>query len=110
MGSKAWLLDETQPFFSRGGARPHVVHWCAYKDDRVGPPNKKPTRLLSTFPWLPSVVRQCPGCLVHGPPLRGTRAKLAGAYPLGFCGALAKSYQRWLDGAVGSGWLEPFLS
>lgn len=110
LGSKAWLLDETQPFFSRGGARPHVVHWCAYKDDRVGPPNKKPTRLLSTFPWLPSVVRQCPGCLVHGPPLRGTRAKLAGAYPLGFCGALAKSYQRWLDGAVGSGWLEPFLS
>lgn len=101
LGSKAWLLDETQPWFSLDGLFSHVVHWCAYDDDRTGLPTKKPTRLLSSFGWLSSVVRRCPGCQAHGPPLRGERARLAGAYPWGFCRELAASYLKWRDGEVG---------
>lgn len=101
--SKAWLLDETQPFFSRLGMRNYVVHWCAYVDDRKGMPTKKPTRLLSSFGWLGSVVRTCPGCPQHGSPL-------SGAYPLGFCREVAEAYITWQHGQTRGGGLEPKLS
>ena len=109
LGSKAWLLDENQPLLSHPLMKCFTVHWCAYDDDRTGLPTKKPTRLLSSYGWLAPVVRQCPGCMVHGPPLRGPRAKRAGAYPLGFCAELAEAYVVWRDGAVGDGRPQPQL-
>eukprot|EP00438_Fugacium_kawagutii_P003209 Skav218054 [mRNA] locus=scaffold214:1429603:1436014:- [translate_table: standard] len=99
--SRAWSMKETQKLWSIPGIKSHVVHWCAYDDpSRNGPPTQKPTRILSTAPWLSSVVAQCPGNHEHGPPLRGARAKAAGAYPWGFCCALARACIQWLERGV----------
>lgn len=64
-------------------------------EERLGEPNKKPTRVLTSAPWFKDVVRVCDGHHAHGPPLRGARAKLAGAYPWGFCRALASACLDW---------------
>ena len=81
-GSKAWLLWEIQCLMQRVGVKLYEVDWCMYDDDdRVGDANHKPTRIMTTAPWFESVVRKCDGEHVHGPPLRGARAKAAGAYP-----------------------------
>lgn len=85
-------MRDTKILWSVVGIQSFVVHWCAYDDPtREGLPTMKPTRILSTAPWLSSVVAQCPGTHEHGPPLRGARAKAAGAYPWGFCRALAQA-------------------
>ena len=90
--SKAWQLVETQRLWSRAGVFGSRVDWCMFEGvDREGLPNQKLTRILSTAPWLKSVVRCCERQHSHGPPLRGKRAKAAGAYPSGFCAALAKA-------------------
>ena len=100
-GSKAWQLPSSQKLMCCAGLKLHEVHWCAYDDlERVGLPNKKPTRILSSAPWLAQVCRCCPQSHHHGPPLRGHRAKLAGAYPWGFCHELAEAYKGWLDGSA----------
>ena len=92
-GSKAWLLKETQKVMCLAGAKLYRVHWCAYEDEiRPGNPNPKPTKILGTGVWLGEVARLCPGEHEHGKPLRGVRAKLAGAYPLGFCREFAEAY------------------
>ena len=97
--SKAWQLPRTVKLLSKQGVSSVVVHWCMYEDDRDGAlPNKKATRIVCTAPWLKEVVRQCTGDHLHGPPLRGSRAKAAGAYPKEFCSLLASacaSYTRW---------------
>lgn len=90
--SKAWQLSETQRLWNCPGVCAHRVDWCMFDDpEREGPPNQKPTRILSTAPWLKEVVRCCDRQHVHGPPLRGKRAKAAGAYPVGFCAELARA-------------------
>ena len=92
-GSKAWLLVETMKLREAPGVFTVEAHWCQYEDeDRVGLPNRKPTRILGTGSWIKPVVKTCRGEHAHGRPLRGSRAKLAGAYPWGFCRALASSY------------------
>lgn len=95
-GSKAWQLKETKRLMDLTGASLYEVHWCMYEDrERVGLPNRKPTRVLTTAPWFKEVIRTCNGQHFHGPPLRGKRAKLAGAYPWGFCDELAAACKRW---------------
>ena len=42
-----------------------------------------------------AVVRKCPGSHQHGPPLRGVRAKRAGAYPWKFCHRLGDEIINW---------------
>lgn len=94
--SKAWELPETKRLLRAVGVKCFVVDWCAYPDhDRLGDPNRKPTRLVTTAGWLESVVKRCPGNHNHGPPLRGSRAKHAGAYPWGFCEQLVCAYKEW---------------
>lgn len=88
--SKAWQLRETQALWSQSGVFAVRVDWCMY-----GGANQKPTRILSTAPWLKSVARCCDGSHPHGPPLRGKRAKAAGAYPEGFCAELAVACKHW---------------
>ena len=95
-GSKAWQLPETQRLREQPGVYMAEVHWCMFEDEeRVGNPNKKPTRVLTSAPWFKNVVRVCDQSHVHGPPLRGRRARLAGAYPWGFCRALAVACSEW---------------
>ena len=91
--SKAWLLVDTIKLREAPGVFMVEAHWCQYEDrDRVGLPNRKPTRILGTGTWIKPVVKTCHGEHQHGKPLRGSRAKLAGACPWGFCRALATSY------------------
>lgn len=88
--SKAWQLPETQRLWSRAGVFASTVHWCMYEDiDCVGLPSRKATRVLGSGEWIRAVVQVCGGGRAHAKPLRGLRAKLAGAYPSGFCGLLA---------------------
>ena len=95
-GSKAWLLKETQRLWGAAGVFSVVVDWCQYSDrDRIGAPNKKPTRILGTGGWLKDIQRRCKKDHIHGKPLRGSRAKEAGAYPWGFCEELATAYKQW---------------
>ena len=94
--SKAWQMKETQRLWNRTGVYSVVLHWCMYDDgDRDGLPNKKPTRILSTAPWLKGLEKQCDHSHIHGRPLRGVRAKQAGAYPMGFCRELARACKSW---------------
>ena len=95
--SKAWLMKDSQKqLFNRPGVQSWLVDWCAYDDDRNGePPNLKATRIVGTGGWLDPIAKRCPGNHQHGKPLRGSRAKLAGAYPMGFCRELAHSYSLW---------------
>lgn len=99
LNSKAWQLPETQSLLCRCGVYSVTVDWCMYNDpERQGLPNRKATRIIGTGPWLRDVVSRCDGAHAHGPPLRGKRAKLAGAYPWGFCWALAgacKEFYKW---------------
>ena len=46
-----------------------------------GEPNQKPTYLMTNAPWVRAVLKLCPKNHVRGKPLRGDRAKRAGAYP-----------------------------
>ena len=95
-GSKAWLLRETQQFLNVPGVSGWLFDWCQFHDeDRDGPPNRKPTRVVGTGGWMHGMVRRCPGGHVHGAPLRGSRAKLAGAYPHEFCRLFARSLVGW---------------
>ena len=94
-GSKAWQLPETRRLMNRPGVFLAEVHWCMYDENRVGDPNKKPTRVLTSAPWFKKLVRVCDRSHHHGPPLRGKRAKLAGAYPWGFCRLLAQACSEW---------------
>lgn len=90
LNSRAWSMKETKQLLNGPNIQSHVAHWCAYTDHaRVGDPTMKPTRIVSNAPWLAQAVERCPGTHVHGPPLRGKRAKIAGAYPWGFCCKLA---------------------
>lgn len=58
------------------------AHWCEYDDpEREGGLNKKPTHIVGTGPWLLAIIKKCSGLHQHGKPLRGSRAKRAGAYP-----------------------------
>ena len=95
-GSRAWLLRGSQKLLSSRMTSLVVAHWCMYCDkDREGAPNKKPTRLLTSMPWLPNIARICDGSHVHGAPLRGKRAKAASAYPWEFCELLAEACASW---------------
>lgn len=95
--SKAWLMKETwKHLLNKPGVKSWLVDWCAFDDDRKGElPNLKATRIVGTGGWMDAVVKRCPGNHQHGKPLRGSRAKLAGAYPIGFCRELARSYSVW---------------
>ena len=94
--SKAWLMKDTQKLLQKPGVHLYEIHWCMFEDEeREGLPNKKPTRVLTTAPWFKDVIKTCDGSHQHGPPLRGKRAKLAGAYPWGFCRALAEAFLQW---------------
>lgn len=96
LNSKAWQLAETQALLNKCGVYSLVVDWCMFDDpERPGLPNRKSTRLVGTGPWLREVVQRCDGMHDHGPPLRGKRARLAGAYPWGFCWQLAASCKDW---------------
>ena len=80
-----------------------------YEDcERANKPNKKPTKILSTGPWLKHIVRVCNGQHEHGTPLRGDRAKLGGAYPWGFCEQFANALLFWY-GAPEECWLDQSL-
>ena len=94
--SAAWRMRESELILKHDCLRVFHVDFCAYADHtREGSPNQKPTRIVSSAPWFEKVVRRCPGDHWHGPPLRGERAKKAGAYPWGFCRELAHAYQQW---------------
>lgn len=59
-------------------------------------PNKKATKFLTTLPWLNEKwCKTCQGHHYHGKPLRGVRAKVAGAYPQKFCNELARHCLAW---------------
>lgn len=99
--SKAWQLPESQALLCKPGVYSVVTHWCMFDDpEREGLPNRKATRLVATAPWLRDVVQCCDGQHLHGPPLRGKRAKLAGAYPWGFCWKLARACKAWPEWSV----------
>lgn len=95
-GSKAWKMKITQRLISASGVHSWMADWCAYEDpERDGPPNRKPTRVVGSGVWLDRVFRRCPGGHEHGVPLRGSRAKAAGAYPWGFCAEAAAAFNSW---------------
>ena len=96
--SKAWQLKETLQLMSLPGVSKLRVDWCAF-----GSETQKPTVLLTSMPWLSSVVKHCPGISadhLHGEPLRGQRAKDAGEYPGEFCRQAAQSFLQWSARAV----------
>ena len=96
--SKAWLLRDTELFQNQAGLIKHRADWCMYSDpSRPDLPNQKPTVILSNAPWLKSVVRRCDHSHVHGPPLRGSRATRAAAYPWQFCVELADAFRKWKE-------------
>jgi hypothetical protein len=94
-GSKAWQMSNTHAFMNDTGCRIDRVDWCMFHDDLLTLPNKKPTKLLNDAPWLESVLSTCDRSHLHGPPLRGDRAKAAAAYPPSFCKKLAEAYAAW---------------
>ena len=78
---------------AKQGVFSEVVHSCMYADvDLKGPPYKKAARLLGSGTWLRDV-RKC-----NGYPLRGQRAKAAGAYPSEFCDLLAAACRNLCHG------------
>lgn len=95
-GSKAWIWKETQLLLNSPSVRLFHFDWCQYGDDeRLGPPNMKPTRVAGSGGWLESLVRTCNRRHAHGALLRGSRAKLAGAYPHEFCRLFAEAVLDW---------------
>ena len=97
--SKAWALKRTHQMQRFQGCKLWSTDMCAYGGAfNPGLPNQKPTSLLTNAPWVPWVLKRCPKDHVHGPPLRGARAKAAGAYPNGFCEALADACLAWASG------------
>ena len=97
-GSKAWTLKQTQRMQRYHGCRMYPVDYGGASNP--GLPNQKPTTLLTNAPWVPNVLKRCPKTHVHGPPLRGARAKAAGAYPKGFAEALADACWTWASGGA----------
>ena len=97
LNSKAWQLPSTRKLATGGGFWYLQADWCAYHTGR-SQPNKKPTKFLTSMPWLADACKTCPKNHTHGKPLRGERASKAAAYPWKFCRALASSLERWKDG------------
>ena len=89
-GSKAWRCSWTHEFITRHHLRVHRADWCMF-----GASNRKATKLCSNAPWISEVCRVCDRNHVHGPPLRGQRARLAAAYPEQFCKAVARACMGW---------------
>ena len=92
--SRAWKLPETQTLLNLPNIKLRTVDMCMYAPRGVSKPNQKPTRLLSTAPWLSSLAK-CDHSHEHGEWLRGPSAKAAAAYPRRFCSAVARAYLRW---------------
>ena len=93
--ARAWSLRETISLMNHPMLRLLRVDWCMYSTEKQ--PIKKPTKLLSSAPWLPGVCSCCDRSHRHGAPLRGRRAKLAAAYPARFCAAVAVAYISWSE-------------
>ena len=94
--SSAWRMRDSEVIVKHESLKSYRLEWCAFSDmSRVGLPNQKPTRVVTNAPWFKDVPRLCPKNHAHGPPLRGERARLAGAYPLEFCDVLADAFAKW---------------
>jgi len=94
-GSSAWQLDCTKELMHHDAVHTVRVDFCAFEGEHGVHGTQKPTRLLTNAPWVQAVGRTCPGNHRHPPALRGARAKRAGAYPIGFCCALADALAQW---------------
>ena len=95
-GSFLWMLDDIEEVLDQSGAARVLVDFCGY-----GTPYRKSTKFAGTLRNLPSLHRQCRSwrcCSFSGRPhvsLTGRhdqgifRTKLADAYPVALCDALA---------------------
>ena len=92
---RAWQLEETKGILNLDGVKLESTAWCIFADENAIGINEKATRLLSSFPWLPQVLKSCGHSHTHSPPLRGVRAKAAAAYPWKFCRELSKACRAW---------------
>ena len=94
--SAAWRMRESEVRLKHDSLCSYRLDWCAFADAfRLGLPTQKPTRVITNAPWFKGVPRTCPKDHEHGPPLRGKRARLAGAYPTEFCDVLANALAEW---------------
>ena len=89
-GSVAWKWPETLKLIADYSLLSVRWNHCAFAPDLEDVlPSPKPTMLLTSAAWLEPLGKRCDGLHVHGPVLRGRRAKAAAAYPLAFCQEVA---------------------
>ena len=95
--SKAWQLRVTEVFLQSERVSVCKADMCAYEGG-VDPPARRPTTLLSNFPWLHHSIRRCPGPIVHAHGVSGrvvAKTRCAGEYPLGFTEEVAAQHAAW---------------
>ena len=96
-GSKAWQMPETKTLLNDPNFKLHSVDWCMYYDGGAEDARaNKPTRLLSSAPWVSQLCCTCDHSHSHLPPLLHGKAQSHSAYPIAFCRAFAAAYSSWV--------------
>ncbi|CAE7035325.1 unnamed protein product [Symbiodinium sp. CCMP2592] len=94
--SKAWQMRTTELFMQSERVFVYKADMCAYEGGSV-PPARRPTTLLSNFPWLHRSVRRCPGPGTHKHGVSGgvARNQIAGDFPAGFIEEVVGHHAAW---------------
>ena len=91
----SWRMPCTLRVLQRPEVHSVTVHMCCFPEPNK-PRTKKPTRLMTTAPWIVSLTnRICQNDHSHDPYLCGSKARNAAQYSRVFCKALAHAYQKW---------------
>ena len=91
--SYAWKLPATLELRSRPRITTGIADMCMFSD--AAQPHMKPLRILTSAPWVQSVLKRCQGGHTHAPDLANKAAAASAAYPFRFAQALAGAYARW---------------
>ena len=94
--SKAWQLRVSELFMRSEQVSVYKVDMCAYEGG-ADPPARRPTTLLSNFPWLHQALRRCPGSPAHehGVARVAGQVRSTGGYPRGFLEEFAAQHAAW---------------
>ena len=90
----SWAMKDTLDVMKLPDVFSIRVDMCRFPHSDQGL-NQKPTRLLSTAPFVKLLEGKCPGGHTHAPYLCGARAKNAAHYSVAFCAAYADAIKGW---------------
>jgi hypothetical protein len=93
-GAYSWKLPAAIGIAALKGVKNVRIDMCSFPDPDK-PRTLKPTKLLTTQPWIDVLEGRCTKDHSHDPPLTGKRCKDAARYRNSLAQAILRSYAAW---------------